>query len=560
MKPTAPASPAWAVALVFCSATALVGTGVASAETRPLPAAAAERYPAPPQELLDGLFVAVQSARIYPDGKTFADAIPTVPPAQIVAQYHQQHPQTAAALRSFIEPRFHLPGEIQTEPAAHAASNITAHIDALWPQLTRETLTVPRWSSLLPLPRPYVVPGGRFREIYYWDSYFTMLGLIESGRQDLAQSMVENFAHLIDSFGHVPNGTRTYYLSRSQPPFFYLMVGLLDPADPASAFARFLPQLRREYAFWMRGAQGMGRGTARARAVSMPDGSILNRYWDDRDSPRDESYREDTELARESGRNPRQLFRDLRAGAESGWDFSSRWLADSRTLGSIDTTEIVPVDLNSLLFGLEQAIRAGCKRAHDEGCAQEFSRRAARRHAAIDRYLWDESRGAYLDYQRREQLRLRRLSAATLYPLFVALASDGQARRVATVVKADLLRAGGIVTTLLETGQQWDAPNGWAPLQWIAVEGLTLYQERRLAEVIACRWMLNVTRVYRSSGKLVEKYDVIATDRKGGGGEYPTQDGFGWTNGVMRKLMVLYPAAAAVASADQCPKVEDLTS
>ena len=144
--------------------------------------------------------------------------------------------------------------------------------------------------------------------------------------------------------------------------------------------------------------------------------------------------------------------------------------------------------------------------------------------------------------------------------LFVSLASQSQADRVATVVKADLLRAGGIVTTLLESGQQWDAPNGWAPLQWIAVEGFRHYPDTRLAESIACRWMLNVTRVYDSSGKLVEKYDVIATDRKGGGGEYPTQDGFGWTNGVMRKLMVLYPADAAVVSADQCPKIEDVSS
>jgi len=555
-----PVSVAAALALVLLSAAELVGTGAASAQARPLPAAAEEGYPAPPQELLDGLFVAVQSARIYADGKTFADAIPSVAPAQINAEYRQQRPASAEALRSFIEPRFQLPEEIQTATAVHAASNITEHIDALWPQLTRETFTAPRWSSLLPLPRPYVVPGGRFREIYYWDSYFTMLGLIESGRHDLVQSMVEDFAHLIDSFGHVPNGTRTYYLSRSQPPFFYLMVGLLDPADSATAFAHFLPQLRQEYAFWMRGAAGMARGTARARVVGMPDGSILNRYWDDRDSARDESYREDIELARESGRNPRQLFRDLRAAAESGWDFSSRWFADSTTLGSIATTEIVPVDLNSLLFGLEQAIRAGCERAHDEDCAREFSRRAAQRHAAIDRYLWDEPRGAYLDYQRRERVRLRHLSAATLYPLFVALASDDQARRVATVVKADLLRGGGIVTTLLQSGQQWDAPNGWAPLQWIAIEGFRHYQEKRLAEVIACRWMLNVTRVYRSSGKLVEKYDVIATDRPGGGGQYPTQDGFGWTNGVMRKLMVLYPADAAVTSAEQCPETEDVSS
>jgi len=127
-------------------------------------------------------------------------------------------------------------------------------------------------------------------------------------------------------------------------------------------------------------------------------------------------------------------------------------------------------------------------------------------------------------------------------------------------VKSTLLKPGGIVTTTLDTGQQWDAPNGWAPLQWIAVAGLNRYGHTTLAEGIACRWMLNVKGVYERSGKLVEKYDVIATGREGGGGEYPLQDGFGWTNGVMRKLMTLYPLAAAIASVDQCQKIEDTSS
>ena len=546
------------LALLLCGSVALTGACVASGEALSLQAP--QSYPPPPQELFDGLFSAVQLAQVYPDGKTFADAIPQAPPPRILTEYRAERPAGVEALRSFLETRFHLAGEAATAPAVGEAPDITAHIDELWSQLTRETPTAPRWSSLLPLPRPYVVPGGRFREIYYWDSYFTMLGLIESARQDLVSSMVEDFAHLIDSYGHVPNGTRTYYLSRSQPPFFYLMVGLLDGADPAAAFARFLPQLRREYSFWMRGAARLPPDTARGRVVRMPDNSILNRYWDDRDSPRDESYREDTELARQSGRNAGQLFRDIRAAAESGWDFSSRWLADRHTLATIDTTQIVPVDLNSLLFGLERAIGAGCERTRDQACAREFARHAAQRQAAIDRYLWDEPRGAYLDYQLRQRVRLRHLSAVTLYPLFVSAASEQQAHRVATVVTADLLRAGGIVTTLLQTGQQWDAPNGWAPLQWIAVAGLRRYQQTRLAESVACRWMINVRRVYRSNGKLVEKYDVIATDRQGGGGEYPNQDGFGWTNGVMRKLMVLYPTDAAVTSADQCPQIEDVSS
>src|SRR6478672_1869987 len=273
-----------------------------------------------PDILWGDLFKEVQLKRVFKDNKTFVDAVPKYSREQILKDYQQQKLSDTFNLLSFVNNHFTVP--VASSVKVDEGLTIGAHIEQLWDVLQRKADVNKANSSLLPLPESYIVPGGRFREIYYWDSYFTMLGLLESGRQDLAQSMVENFAHLIDSFGHVPNGTRTYYLSRSQPPFFYIMVGLLDPADPAGAFAHFLPQLRREYAFWMRGAQGMGRGKARARVVGLPDGSILNRYWDDRDSPRDESYREDTELARESGRNPRQLFRDLRAAAESGWDFS----------------------------------------------------------------------------------------------------------------------------------------------------------------------------------------------------------------------------------------------
>ena len=286
----------------------------------------------------------------------------------------------------------------------------------------------------------------------------------------------------------------------------------------------------------------------------MPNGSILNRYWDDRDTPRDESYREDSELAQASGRSGQQLFRDIRAAAESGWDFSSRWFADGHTRATIDTTEIVPIDLNSLLFGLENAIRVGCQRQTDDACASEFTRRAAARRAAIDRYLWDAACGCYLDYRWTHKAPVARLSAATLYPLFVALASESQAAAVAKTAIRELLKSGGVVTTPLDTGQQWDAPNGWAPIQWIAIAGLRQYGQSSLAETIACRWMINVDDVYRQSGKLVEKYDVVTTGRSGGGGEYPLQDGFGWTNGVMRKLIALYPADGAYSAAGQCPK------
>jgi alpha,alpha-trehalase len=507
----------------------------------------------PPQVLFKNLFVAVQSAKLFPDSKTFADAVPKSAPAAILSRFDAAKPVSREALQAFVADNFVLPAQVNgPEPPTAEPVSITRHIDLLWDQLTRTTTSAPPYSSLLPLPEPYVVPGGRFRELYYWDSYFTMLGLVESGRHDLVEHMVRDFASLIDTYGHVPNGTRTYYLSRSQPPFFYAMVGLLNSEDPAASDSRYLPQLRREYAFWMQGEKGLARGTAHRRVVSMPDGAVLNRYWDDADTPRDESYREDTALAQASGRIPKQLYRDVRAAAESGWDFGSRWFADGKNLATINTTEIIPIDLNSLLFGLEEAIGSGCARVHDAACVTEFTHRAQARREAVNRYLWDSAGGVFRDYGWVKRAQVARISAATLYPLFVALASPTQAAAVAATVSRDLLKAGGIVTTPLATGQQWDAPNGWPPLQWIGVSGLRRYSISPLADSVACRWMVSVNRVYAQSGKLVEKYDVVTTGRTGGGGEYPLQDGFGWTNGVMRKLMALYPQFAANNTSESC--------
>jgi alpha,alpha-trehalase len=545
---------------------------------------------APPQVLFKDLFVAVQTSSLLADSKVFVDAVPLSGPKLILAEYHTQHPDSPEALKRFLDAHFKLPAEASTATSPPDRVPIVTHIDRLWDPLTRRTPTAPPYSSLLPVPEPYVVPGGRFREMYYWDSYFTMLGLDESGRHDLVQAMVRDFAYLVDTYGHIPNGLRTYYLSRSQPPFFFAMVGLLergervggDPSaapvpvgtriagsyssgvpDPSHAAAvqepfdptvRFLKQLRREYAFWMSGSERLHPGTAYRRVVALPDGSILNRYWDDRDTPRDESFRADLEVARNSGRKPSDVFRDLRAAAESGWDFSSRWFADGHSRATVITTEIIPVDLNSLLFGLENAIHDACERAADSACAREFARRGTARRKAMDQYLWDAESGSYLDYRWTRKSRIPGISAATVYPLFAGAASDAEASSVAAAVARDLVKDGGIVTTTLQTGEQWDAPNGWAPLQWMAVSGLRRYGKMQEAEAIACRFMLNVNHVYEESGKLVEKYDVVNTGRKGGGGEYPLQDGFGWTNGVMRKLMAMYPADAGYARVEQCPK------
>lgn len=495
-----------------------------------------------PSALFEDLYSRVQTEHLFPDSKTFADAVPKKSPAEILADYHAKQPGSKAALSAFVRERFVIPGQINTPAGSKPSSqplSLQAHIAALWPVLTRTPRAPEPYSSLLPLYRPYVVPGGRFRELYYWDSYFTMLGLVRDGKLDTVRDMTRNFADLIGRYGHIPNGTRTYYLSRSQPPFFYLMVGLTSD-DHAAAYAQYLAALRAEHAFWMHGARELRPGQASEHVVMLPDGTILNRYWDLSATPRDESYREDAELAAGSSRPASELYRDIRAAAESGWDFSSRWFADGKTLATIETTAIIPVDLNSLLFGLERAIAEGCAKASDRSCVNEFERRAADRHKAVQQYLWDAASGRFLDYQWQRQQRLDRPTAAMLYPLFTGLASAEQARGVAAAASKTLLASGGILSTPNRTGQQWDAPNGWAPHQWIAIAGLDAYGEHDLARTIATRWITTVSRAYRETGKLLEKYDVQEV-KPGGGGEYPLQDGFGWTNGVTRELMARYP-------------------
>lgn len=481
----------------------------------------------------------MQTAQLYPDQKTFVDATPDTDPATIVQLYQQQKSQPGFSLKAFVDQHFTPPAEGGVTPPPNLT--LRQHIDWLWPQLTRTTTAAPPYSSLIPMPKPYVVPGGRFREGYYWDTYFTMLGLQVSGREDLVDNMLDNFAYLIDTIGHIPNGNRTYYASRSQPPFFAYMVTLAAHAEGDKVYQKYLPALRKEYAYWMQGESTTPRGQATRHVVAMPDGAVLNRYWDASDTPRDESYLEDVTTAKAAaGRPANDVYRDLRAGAESGWDYSSRWLGDGKTLATIRTTSIVPDDLNSLMFHLETTIVKGCAITRDIACVADFSGRAARRAAAINRYLWNRG-GYYGDYD--WQLRKPRdgVTAAALYPLFAGVAWPERAKVTAREVRRTLLQPGGLATTTENTGQQWDAPNGWAPLQWIAIEGLRRYGEPALAKDIGTRFLADVKHVYATEGKLVEKYVVEGTGTGGGGGgEYPLQDGFGWTNGVTLELLGLY--------------------
>ncbi|MCY0389364.1 alpha,alpha-trehalase TreF [Robbsia sp. Bb-Pol-6] len=501
-----------------------------------------------PADRYQELFVAVQGGRVFGDSKTFVDCIPLRDPAEILERYRAGKDQADFDLKTFVADHFVHEQVVHSHYVSDPNQTMVAHIDGLWPVLTRDPSQHPKQGSLLPLPYEYVVPGGRFGEMYYWDSYFTMLGLAESDRPHLLRAMADNFAFLIDTYGHVPNGNRSYYLSRSQPPVFALMIDFFEQQGIEHAL-RYLPQLKREHAFWMDGAETIHPGGACRHVVRLPDGAYLNRYWDDRDTPREEGYLEDVETARRSSRPAGDVYRDLRAGAASGWDFSSRWLGDPNDLSTIRTTAILPVDLNSFLYKLETQIERLSDAGGDTATAALFRQKAAARQAAVDRYLWSEALGAYVDFDFGTNEQARIVTAATATPLYVAMANPQQAQRVADALASRLLAAGGLMTTEQASPQQWDRANGWAPLQWIAITGLWRYGQQALSRDIAHRWLDTVSAVYGRESKLVEKYALDTGNASavtgGGGGEYPLQDGFGWTNGVTRKLLHDHPTHRA---------------
>lgn len=491
-----------------------------------------------PEKDFQELFTDLHASGLFPDGKEISDAICYQSPAEILALYRAEKDQSGFDLKAFYNTHFSVAPARETDYVSDTNAPVENHINKLWDILARTPEPEDFYTSRIALPHPYIVPGGRFNEIYYWDSYFTMLGLQVSGKIQMIEDMVSNFAHLIKTFGFVPNGNRSYYLGRSQPPFFALCVDLLAQSKGEQTLVTYLEAMQLEHDFWMTGSETLGdENPAVKRVVSMPDGSLLNRYFDNIPDPRAEMYQDDVELIAEKGDEGKKTLLDIRAACESGWDFSSRWCHDPASLESIRTTDLVQVDLNCLLYFLELQIAKANRLAGNTEKANQYQSQASARKAAIDRYFWNEALGTYTDYLWTTEVQTESIHAAALFPLYFQLAQKEQAEQVAMVAAKELVKDGGILTTNFESGQQWDAPNGWAPLQWIAIQGLRNYGQDELANTIKERWINLNTKVFKNTGKLMEKYNVVDTNLLSGGGEYPVQDGFGWTNGVLLRLL-----------------------
>ena len=404
--------------------------------------------------------------------------------------------------------------------------------------------------GLLYLPHAYVVPGGRFNEMYGWDSYFIQVGLLRDGEVALARDMADNFLYEIAHYGMILNANRTYFLSRSQPPFLTEMIlGVYEKTKDRAWLAATLPAIDQYYAFWTTGPHLLEQ-TGLSRYFDLGEGPAPEVIADERDAQGRTHYDRVKEYYRThtikdydverfydavDDRLTPLFYKGDRSMRESGFDPSNRFGPFS-----VDITDYAPVCLNVLLYRMEEDAARIHTLLGKTQPASIWRDRASKRRELIDRYLWDEPSGLYLDYNTRTSGRRHYEFATTFYPLWAGIASPAQARAVyANLAKFEA--PGGLLTSTQVTGSQWDAPYGWAPLQMIAVAGLRRYGYVEDADRLARKFVSLVIQEFDAHGTIVEKYDMqkrtsdIAAGIKFGYSS--NQAGFGWTNAAVLELL-----------------------
>ncbi|XP_008215783.2 trehalase [Nasonia vitripennis] len=431
-----------------------------------------------------------------------------------------------------------------------------ADLNEIWKGLARRMTTDvrdnPKRHSLIYVNNTFIIPGGRFKEFYYWDSYWVIEGLLLNDMHETAKGMIENFLSMVKTYGFVPNGGRVYYLMRSQPP---LLIPMVDKYYEFTKDWKFveqsLPTLEKEFNFWQRYKS--------VKVVKNGREYKMARYVTNSEGPRPESYREDYLLA-ENITDPakkREFYNNVKAGAESGWDFSARWFIaangePSLDLQDITTENILPVDLNAFLERNARILARFFRMRNNFAKMKQYLGVAKEYREAIRQLMWHEEDGTWYDYDMKHQRPRRIFYPSNLTPLYTRSYVWGYAAdyglRAVQYLRANGITdfAGGTPASLENSSQQWDFPNAWPPLQSIIVQGLRLTNNRPAMETarnLAATWLKANYIGFNRTDKMYEKYDALEPGKFGGGGEYDVQDGFGWTNGVVLEFLDTYPDA-----------------
>ncbi len=472
-----------------------------------------------PDILFGELFIEVQTQQIFEDSKTFADAIPKFKAKEILLKYTQEKNKADFDLTIFVNQNF-----IFNKPSIKKENkkNLEIYLLEDWKNRTRKPFD--DGGSLIPTRNNYLSVNKYSNELNYGSNYYSILGLLAAKQNILAKNIAVNTVQLVQDYGYMPNGNRTYLFGRSNPPFLSLILEEISKTNPEILkFA--LPQLTQEYQFWMssqdkeeslkqKEAQNKN-DLAFKRVVFLQNNNLLNRYYNPLNTPRAEFYREDLELKKLKINHNQFLYKNLRAANESDWENSSRWISNSEKTEDVHPLQIAPVDLNALLYHLEKTLAKAYKANEQPDYATSFENLAKKRKTIFDTYFWDDTKGFYFDYDFLNQKRSNVYALSGVFPLFVGLANEKQASKIAYLLEKSFLKPGGLSTTLNFTGLINDAPYGRADLQWIAISGLRNYKKNALADKIKSRWIKTNSECFFKSGELLEFYNVVNPEKNG---------------------------------------------
>nr|XP_022911637.1 trehalase-like [Onthophagus taurus] len=517
------------------------------------------------------LLTTIQNSRIFHDSKTFVDmkmrrtVFETVGAFNLLMTQYDDSP-SREVLESYVRDYFEQESELEDwfpldfmpEPKFldtirdPEMNNFAKHLVWLWPKLGRklkqEVHLSPEQYSLIPLSNGIIIPGGRSREIYYWDTYWIINGLLISEMYETARGLIDNLIYTVKIYGFVPHGGRIYYAQRSQPPLLTCMAAnYIRYTNDVDWLRSNILFLKRELKHWR--SKRMIPIEVNLHTYNMAHYAIEGH------GPRPESFHDDVEITShlETEKEKEEVYINIKSAVQSGWTFSSRWIYDEEgdskaSLSHTQTTLIIPVDLNafihkafsdmSYLFGKLGNVE---RQVYWQEKADDIA-------FAIDKVLFDQKDLTWYDYNIKLRAHRKKFYASNFTPLWTGAYKKEDTAKVAKgtvdyITKMGLLDyKGGMPTSLEYSGQEWDFPNAWPPLQAILVQGLERTgqpEAQIMAKQMATRWVHANLQGYNESGVMYEKYNCVEAG-KYGTGEYIPQVGFGWSNSVVLEFILQY--------------------
>ncbi|KAL5244702.1 hypothetical protein ACI65C_012112 [Semiaphis heraclei] len=516
----------------------------------------------------------VALSQIYPDSKTFVDKKlkyteseilskykkfkesynGKVPPKEDLTKFVNENLEDGDELEEWTPPDFTDSPSIASRIKDKNYKQWALGLNQVWKTLARkvkdDVRLHPDRYSLIWVPNGFAIPGGRFRELYYWDTYWIVQGMLLCDMKSTARGVIDNILSLIKQFGFMPNGGRVYYLNRSQPPMVTLMVSSYYKATNDFEYVKnVISTLDDEFEFWLENRMVTFEKYGKSYTMA--------RYYAPSKGPRPESYREDYESAEmfENKDDKQEFYTEIKSAAETGWDFSSRWFitydgSDRGNLSDIKTKFIVPVDLNSILQTNAMCLSQWYSKMGDTAKAEKYRVISEKLLNGIQEVMWRPDLGAWFDWDTLNNKSREYFFVSNIVPLWtesynmpkksVASSVLGYLRD-RHIIEADYsVKFNGTPTSLYNSTQQWDFPNAWPPLQAFIILGLDK-TDQKLAQQVAFKlaevWLRSNYKSFAEKSMMFEKYDVLNSGETGGGGEYTPQTGFGWTNGVVFEFL-----------------------